>query len=284
MLVLRNAGAYSLLVTMSFLRIILIFILGLLQHDTRHYFFANSATILGYFLTLPFIILLPVKGASNVYVPYFLCIFLIVPNLRELMRIQRYWNPLRFNLYTEKVVVLAAYIVTLLFMGMCTFNFVETRFQNFLADSADKEKFIGLSLVDTVYFIVITFTTVGYGDITPKTPAGKLIILGLIFLALALLPNLVADLSDALKSQAIGNGSYTPYSSRPFVIIAGAFSETNRVMEMIKSLIRRDVRGVPTQIVLLGRKEIKPDLQYAIKNVNEILTNNSVILRTESHF
>ncbi|HKX72471.1 MAG TPA: potassium channel family protein [Candidatus Saccharimonadales bacterium] len=32
----------------------------------------------------------------------------------------------------------------------------------------------GLSYVDAIYFTACTLTTVGYGDITPKTDAGKL--------------------------------------------------------------------------------------------------------------
>lgn len=32
----------------------------------------------------------------------------------------------------------------------------------------------GLTLVDAVYFVTVSITSVGYGDITPKTDAGKI--------------------------------------------------------------------------------------------------------------
>jgi voltage-gated potassium channel len=39
----------------------------------------------------------------------------------------------------------------------------------------------GWSLIDAFYFNVTTLTTVGLGDLTPKTPIGKLFTVGYIF-------------------------------------------------------------------------------------------------------
>jgi voltage-gated potassium channel len=38
----------------------------------------------------------------------------------------------------------------------------------------------GFSLVEAVYFVTVTITTVGYGDITPKTTAGRLFTVALL--------------------------------------------------------------------------------------------------------
>src|ERR1044071_366557 len=40
----------------------------------------------------------------------------------------------------------------------------------------------GLSLVDALYLTTVTISTVGYGDIVPVTPAGRLLTVALIFL------------------------------------------------------------------------------------------------------
>jgi len=49
---------------------------------------------------------------------------------------------------------------------------------------------------DAFYFTTISITTVGYGDITPKTDAGKLII---IFSVLFFISGLITSLQKALK-------------------------------------------------------------------------------------
>ncbi len=39
----------------------------------------------------------------------------------------------------------------------------------------------GMSLVDALYFTSVTITTVGYGDVVPRTEAGKLFTIGVLF-------------------------------------------------------------------------------------------------------
>ncbi|MAG18366.1 MAG: hypothetical protein CL944_02750 [Candidatus Diapherotrites archaeon] len=43
------------------------------------------------------------------------------------------------------------------------------------------------SLLDSLYFTVITLTTVGYGDLAPQTNLGKLFTIGYVFLGLILI-------------------------------------------------------------------------------------------------
>jgi voltage-gated potassium channel len=57
-----------------------------------------------------------------------------------------------------------------------------------------------LSWLDSFYFCVVTLTTVGYGDITPKTPAAKLFTIFYILFGVAIM---AASLSYLLKAAVV---------------------------------------------------------------------------------
>jgi len=46
-----------------------------------------------------------------------------------------------------------------------------------------------------VYFLIITITTVGYGDIYPRTAYGQMLSVGIIFVILALIPQQLSEFS-----------------------------------------------------------------------------------------
>ncbi|UCD98793.1 MAG: two pore domain potassium channel family protein [Chloroflexota bacterium] len=50
------------------------------------------------------------------------------------------------------------YVMTILFIGSVIFHYLE-----------------GWNWIDSIYFVVITLTTIGYGDLTPTTSLTKLI-------------------------------------------------------------------------------------------------------------
>jgi hypothetical protein len=71
----------------------------------------------------------------------------------------------------------------------------------------------GLSLTDAIYFSVVTVTTVGYGDITPKTEAGKFLALILIITGVGTFLGVVANSTEMLlnrrgKGAAEGKAEY----------------------------------------------------------------------------
>ena len=70
-----------------------------------------------------------------------------------------------------------------------------------LAGTAGFMKTEGLSLTDAIYFSVVTVTTVGYGDITPKTEAGKFLAMVLIITGVGTFLGVVANSTDILLNR-----------------------------------------------------------------------------------
>ena len=59
----------------------------------------------------------------------------------------------------------------------------------------------GWSWVDSVYFSVVTLTTVGFGDITPQTDAGKLFTIVYIILGIGMILGFINAVYDHYKDE-----------------------------------------------------------------------------------
>lgn len=83
-----------------------------------------------------------------------------------------------------------------------------------LADPAlllTHSSFEGWPIIDSLYFAVVTFTTIGYGDIAPQTLAGKLFttvfaVLGFCILGIAL--GVVGSKMVEAELNAVGNAQH----------------------------------------------------------------------------
>jgi hypothetical protein len=233
LLVNRLPSAFQILVGISLFQLALLLLTAILFVDNLFQFLVSPGMFVELLTIVPFIVLSRIRDSKFIYVPYFLRCFLLIPNLKVYLRLRGRKGLWKMSEYTEKLIILFAYIWTLLYFGVCSFNYFETKIPSNFPSS--------LSLIDSFYFIVITMSTVGYGEITPKTAPGKLVIVLLIFAGLALLPGLVSDLQETLKMQSSGAGSYSP-GRNPFVILCGSFSEPNRMMDFIDSILRRVCR------------------------------------------
>lgn len=61
---------------------------------------------------------------------------------------------------------------------------------------------VGKSFMHSLYFVVVTTTTVGYGDVTPHTTAGRLLAVLLIVVNIAFLTTMATVLAEALQAKA----------------------------------------------------------------------------------
>lgn len=75
-------------------------------------------------------------------------------------------------------------VILLILIGTALFSLVE-----------------GWSLVDSFYFSVVTLTTVGYGDFSPETTAGKLSSVVYIFLGLSVIATFGSSIMKVLAER-----------------------------------------------------------------------------------
>lgn len=225
--------------------------------------FFSSNFVVEAFTSVPILIFSTFDNGRYVYIPYFLQCFLIVPSLKILLQMR---SKSQFSTL-DKILMLIANIFVLLYFGACSFNYFETQFPT------NKRAVLGsnsrLSLMDTFYFMVITMTTVGYGDIVPTTFSGQIVIIILIGAGLVIIPKLVTDLQESIKANKDGHGSYNPRSCS-FVVVYGNFKNETRTIDFIRTIFKKDNNngnpGYRSQVVLFSNAQLTNQLHIKLKS------------------
>ncbi|KAH9100372.1 hypothetical protein LEN26_015893 [Aphanomyces euteiches] len=79
-----------------------------------------------------------------------------------------------------------------------------------------------LQIYNACYFVVITIATLGYGDIAPKSPNGKVCVIFLIFFTGILLPLQISRYSDILNRETEYDKAFTEKKEKnPHILICG---------------------------------------------------------------
>uniref|UniRef100_A0A674MPX2 Potassium sodium-activated channel subfamily T member 1 n=1 Tax=Takifugu rubripes TaxID=31033 RepID=A0A674MPX2_TAKRU len=138
---------------------------------------------------------------KNIFVPVFLNCWLAKGALENMINdfhraIQRTHSAM-FN----QVFILICTLLCLVFTGACGIQHLER---------AGKQ----LSLFDSFYFCIVTFSTVGYGDVTPQIWPSQLLVVILICVALVVLPLQFEELAYLwMESQKLG-GNYSRHRAQ----------------------------------------------------------------------
>uniref|UniRef100_A0A8D0GGI9 Potassium channel domain-containing protein n=1 Tax=Sphenodon punctatus TaxID=8508 RepID=A0A8D0GGI9_SPHPU len=130
--------------------------------------------------TAPFLITVFWAPLRNLFIPVFLNCWLAKHALENMINdlhraIQRTHSAM-FN----QVLILVCTLVCLMFTCICGIQHLERAGNN-------------LTLFDSLYFCIVTFSTVGFGDVTPKIWPSQLLVVIMICVALIVLPIQVAS-------------------------------------------------------------------------------------------
>ncbi|XP_037633923.1 potassium channel subfamily T member 1-like isoform X9 [Sebastes umbrosus] len=151
--------------------------------------------------SVPFIITIFWEPLRTIFVPVFLNCWLAKGALENMINdfhraIQRTHSAM-FN----QVFILICTLLCLVFTGACGIQHLER---------AGKH----LTLFDSFYFCIVTFSTVGYGDVTPQIWPSQLLVVILICVALVVLPLQFEELAYLwMESQKLG-GNYSRHRAQ----------------------------------------------------------------------
>jgi len=107
--------------------------------------------------------------------------------------------------FSYEMLTIIAYLVTLLFI-VGTITWLVERNKN--KETFHKNPIRGIA--SGIWWAAVTMTTVGYGDMTPKTLPGRLIALFWMFASLLLVSSIIAGVTSILTTSNINNHINTP--------------------------------------------------------------------------
>ncbi|KAG8141374.1 hypothetical protein E2320_007001, partial [Naja naja] len=115
-----------------------------------------------------------------------------------------------------------------------------------------------LTYFECLYLIMVTMSTVGYGDIVVQTTIGRVFILFFIVGGLVLFANLVPEIADIVGSRKVYMGSYVYVKGRKFIVVCGNITLSS-VTAFLSDFLTQHKGNIASEIVFLG--ENPPSLE-----------------------
>ncbi|MBT4804894.1 ion transporter [Candidatus Woesearchaeota archaeon] len=194
-------GIYRTILSISEITLISIFIveyaarMWVAEKKVKHFF--NIYTIIDLIVILPILSYLPMfSSATNLGFFRILRILRLFRMLRVL-RFQRMFKSqdTMFGRITDSQLVIIRIVMTVFTIVLIASGLIWT------VESKVNPDQVG-TIWDAMYFSIVTLTTVGYGDVTPLSPAGKIVTILMILSGIALIPWQLGKLIKILFMEA----------------------------------------------------------------------------------
>ncbi|XP_069773579.1 calcium-activated potassium channel subunit alpha-1-like isoform X7 [Narcine bancroftii] len=115
-----------------------------------------------------------------------------------------------------------------------------------------------LTYWQSVYLLMVTMSTVGYGDLTAKTTVGQVFMMFFIILGLALFASHVPEIIELIGSHRKYTGSYHLVRSKKHIILCGHIT-LSILHEFLKDFTQKEREESSTKIVIM--EDFNPGLE-----------------------
>ncbi|XP_045180418.2 potassium channel subfamily T member 1-like isoform X3 [Mercenaria mercenaria] len=224
--------------------------------------FLQGHFILEVFSSLPFIVTLAYPPLlRNLFVPSFLSCWLAKKALDRLLndlhRTRQRFQTISVTLGQQSLVLIAT-MLCLIFTTICGVQHIQRA-------SPD----LKLNLFDAIYFVIVTFSTVGYGDISPDIWPSQVFMILMICIAFAFIPMQIQTIASTMAERTKFGSEYSERRARgnKHVVVLSRTLQTDTVMdfllefyahpkleEHIVVLMAADAMDVNMQIILKDPK------------------------------
>nr|XP_040578360.1 calcium-activated potassium channel slowpoke-like isoform X9 [Lepeophtheirus salmonis]XP_040578361.1 calcium-activated potassium channel slowpoke-like isoform X10 [Lepeophtheirus salmonis]XP_040578362.1 calcium-activated potassium channel slowpoke-like isoform X11 [Lepeophtheirus salmonis]XP_040578363.1 calcium-activated potassium channel slowpoke-like isoform X12 [Lepeophtheirus salmonis] len=116
-----------------------------------------------------------------------------------------------------------------------------------------------LNYWDCVYFLMVTMSTVGYGDIYCVTSIGRGFQVLFLLVGLALFASCIPEIIDLIGTRPKYGGTYKSERGRRHIVVCGHITYES-VSHFLKDFLHEDREDVDVEVVFLHRAE--PDLEF----------------------
>ncbi|KAJ1352345.1 hypothetical protein KIN20_008663 [Parelaphostrongylus tenuis] len=156
----------------------------------------NAHFLLELVTSFPFAITIFQPSLRRLYVPVFLNCWLAKGSLQAMMNDLNRGSFMNQSALFRQLLLLFSIMLCLIFTGMCSIEHLQR--------AGDRQ----FDLFTSFYFVMVTFSTVGYGDWYPDTWMSRLCVVILICVAIVLLPSQVEALGQTWIERQKSGGDY----------------------------------------------------------------------------
>jgi len=132
-------------------------------------------------------------------------------------------------------------------------------------------KCIHIPFFDCFYFIVVSISTVGYGDINPSTTLSRTVVILMIVIAAILIPIQVKELTQLLSSNSLFREAYKPQPLEDHVVLFGHVNDRRKLERFCKEFFHKD-RVAPNapqfHLVILSPEEPTEEVRSVLVSPN----------------